>query len=167
MSAPKGHKAYNTKGEGGRPVTHDKDVLADKLVEWAQKEDSINLNAFCCSLRPLISPQRLCDFVLAHERLGEAMKIAKSFIAARRELRLNEGKLHVRAYDFNAAVYDYYVKQERREDKEHEIEMKSKNNIKNQIPDNDPILQGILSGINRIVLEQETDKKHAGSETPL
>jgi hypothetical protein len=127
MGAPKGHPPYNKNGEGGRPGRNI-DKLADELIEWAQLDTSTNLNGFCCSRKPPIAPTTTCEYAITHKRFGEAMKIAKCFLAERREQKLSEGKLHQKAYDLNAAVYDYYHKQEKRDQMKFESDLKVEQN---------------------------------------
>lgn len=112
---------------GGRPRIHDKDAIAKALLEWAAKEDSINLNGFCVSLDPPIPPQYITRFADECEGFREAYNTAKAWLGERRERKLKNGELHVKAYDLNAAVYDYYLKKEKREDREHEAKTRREN----------------------------------------
>ena len=103
----------------GRPVERDREVLALELIEWAKLDDSINLNGFCVTRVPPLAPQKVTLFAEENENFREAYNFAKSAIAERRELRLNTGTLHVKAYDLNASVYDHFIRGERtREAKE-------------------------------------------------
>ena len=40
-------KLLESESKMARPREHDRDKIASDLLEWAQKEDSINLNKFC------------------------------------------------------------------------------------------------------------------------
>jgi hypothetical protein len=99
----------------GRPRIHDRDQIASDLIEWAKLADSINLNGFCCTRDPPIQPSKLTQWRDEDEYFRKAYEIAKSFIASRREILLNGGKLHVKAYDLNATTYDHFLKEDRRE----------------------------------------------------
>lgn len=97
----------------GRPRVHDRDQLAAELIEWAKQEDSLNLNGFCCSRDPPIAPSKLTIWSRECPNFCKAYETAKAFIGYRRELKLSKNELHVKAYDLNAAVYDYFLKEER------------------------------------------------------
>lgn len=116
--------------KGGRPPIFDKLVIARELVEWAKKDDSINLNAFCCWHEPPIAPNYLSQWskeqTLEGELISQAMYIAKSFLACRREAWVGSDKLNQKAFDRNATVYDLFLKQEERDQLEFESSLKSK-----------------------------------------
>lgn len=112
------------KNLGGRPRVHDRDEIAEKLIDWAKKDNSLNLCAFCAE--NLIDPSRITQWANECERFKQAVGLAKSFIAARREIMLSEGKLHMKAYDLNANTYDYFLKNEKRDEKKFESDLKSK-----------------------------------------
>lgn len=92
---------------------YDRDDIAMQLIEWAQKDDSINLNAFCGKL--LIDPHKISEWARQEESFRSAYRLAKSLIAARREMRLSENTLHQKAYDLNASVYDHFLKEAKEE----------------------------------------------------
>lgn len=103
----------------------DRDAIALALLEWAQKEDSVNLNGFCTTHDPLIPPSYLALWAKENEQFSLAFEIAKSFLGQRREQKLKDGQLHTKAYDLNAAVYDYFIRDERRSEKKYESELKN------------------------------------------
>jgi len=125
MPGPKGNK--NALGnDGGRPIVHDRQRLAKELIEWAQLPTSINLNGFCCTRNPPVSPIKLSLFSSENEQFREALQIAKAFLAERRERMLSEETLHSKAYDMNATVYDYFMKEERMAQAKYEADLKAK-----------------------------------------
>lgn len=95
----------------GRPREHNREQIFHDVIEWARKDDSINLNKFCCLYNPPFPPKKLSEWSGEDEIFREAYDIAKAFIAFRREEKLNLGELHVKAYDLNAAAYDYFVRE--------------------------------------------------------
>lgn len=109
----------------GRPQEHDREAVGKALVEWAKKDDSINLNGFCITHDPLIPPSYLSIWAKDNKEFHKAYETAKAFIAVRRELKLKNNELHVKAYDLNASVYDHFLKQERRAEKEYEAGLKN------------------------------------------
>lgn len=109
----------------GRHKMWDRDKVAENLIEWAKKEDSINLNGFCITHDPLIPPSYLSVWAKEDDNFSQAYDTAKAFLAVRRELKLKNNELHVKAYDLNAAVYDYFLKEERRKEKEYEAGLKN------------------------------------------
>lgn len=106
---------------GGRPREYDRDKIARDLVEWAKLPDSINLNKFCAI--NCLAPPKLTLFANECPKFREAYEEAKAHLGYRREQLLNEDKIHVKAYDLNANTYDYFLKQERREQAEYEARL--------------------------------------------
>lgn len=113
------------KDVGGRPRLHDRDKIAMELIEWAKKDSSVNLNEFCCTREPPISPRKVSEWSKECNKFQEAYEIAKSFLGERRERKLSANQLHIKAYDLNAPVYDFFLKQEKREQAEFESKLKS------------------------------------------
>jgi len=99
----------------GRPRVHDREKIGLDLIEWARKEDSINLNKFCAYYEPIIPPSKLSQWALQDSEFRQAYESAKTFLGFRREEWLNQEHLHVKAYDLNATVYDYFLKEEKLE----------------------------------------------------
>lgn len=93
----------------GRPREHDRDQIALDLIEWAKKPDSINLCKFCAYYDPIIPPSKISKWALEDENFRQAYESAKMFLGFRREEWLANETLHVKAYDLNAAVYDYFL----------------------------------------------------------
>jgi hypothetical protein len=106
----------------GRLREHNREKIAEDLIKWATKEDSINLNGFCAT--KLIAPSKLSLWSKEDEFFRQAFEIAKSFIGERRERLLTNDMLHVKAYDLNAAVYDRFLKEERMEMAKYETLLK-------------------------------------------
>ncbi len=98
---------------GGRLREHDRDQIALDMIEWAQKDDSLNLNAFCAM--KLIAPSKISQWAREEDKFRLAYEITKAFLGSRREQLLGEDKLHVKAYDLNACVYDHFLKENRME----------------------------------------------------
>ncbi len=99
---------------GGAPRLHNRDQIALDLIEWAKKEDSINLNKFCCYYVPPFAPSKITLWSNEDDKFREAVELAKSYLGFRREEWLNEEKLHIKGYDLNAETYDYFLKEEKR-----------------------------------------------------
>jgi hypothetical protein len=90
MAAPKGHAAYNTKGEGGSPKIHTKEFIeneAEELNKWMQKEGNIFFNRF--ALMRGYHPQRLTEFAEKSVRFAEVFTMAKKW----QELIISEGAI--------------------------------------------------------------------------
>lgn len=107
----------------GRPREHDREKIAQDLIEWAKLETSINLNKFCCTREPPLAPSKITEFARECDNFRLAYEEAKGFIGARREEMLTKGTLHVKAYDLNANTYDYFLKQERRDQAKFEADL--------------------------------------------
>ena len=93
----------------GRPREHDRDQIAIDIIEWAKKQDSINLCKFCAYYEPIIPPSKLSKWADECDKFRQAYEAAKLFLGFRREEMLNKDQLHVKAYDLNATVYDYFM----------------------------------------------------------
>ena len=90
MPAPKGHKPYNTKGEGGCPTEYTDAFIereAEALIEWLKKDSNFYFKKF--ALERGYHPQRLSEFAQKNKRFSEALEKAKAW----QELRLVEGGL--------------------------------------------------------------------------
>lgn len=115
----------------GRLRKHDRSQIALDMLDWAKKEDSINLNAFCAMQE--LTPSKLSQWSKESELFRQAHEISKAHIGARRETWLNTGMLHVKSYDLNASVYDYFLKEEKRLYAEFEALLKTQ--TENNVPD--------------------------------
>ena len=91
------------------PLDHVK--IGRDLLAWAQLPDSINLNKFCAIYN--LRPTSISDMAKKHPDFTRAYEITKAHLAARREELLNSDKLHVKAYDLNATVYDQFTREEK------------------------------------------------------
>ncbi len=111
---------------GGRPREHDRDAIALELIEWAKKDDSINLNAFCCSRKPCLDPSKLSQWAREDEGFRRSYRAAKAFLAVRREEWLSSEQLHQAAYNRNAKVYDYFEREESRDEYAYQKEVDAK-----------------------------------------
>lgn len=102
-------------GEGsGRYRLHDREKIAEELIEWAKQPESTNLCKFCCTREPPMNPRKMSEWADEDDFFKEAYETAKAFIGGRREELLSKGKLHVKAYDLNATTYDYFLKEEKK-----------------------------------------------------
>lgn len=97
----------------GRPRKHDRDQIALDMIDWARKPDSINLCKFCAYYEPIISPSKISIWAAECDNFRKAYEAAKLFLGFRREEMLNKDQLHVKAYDLNATVYDYFMDEKR------------------------------------------------------
>lgn len=93
----------------GRPREHDRQQIAIDLIEWAKKPDSINLCKFCAYYEPIIPPSKISEWAKEDKSFREAYESAKMFLGFRREEWMSKELLHVKAYDLNATVYDYFM----------------------------------------------------------
>lgn len=112
----------------GRPRVHDREQIAKDMIAWSLLPDSINLNKFCGMKG--INPPKITDWAREDENFRAAYEEAKANLGFRREEWLNSNKLHVKAYDLNAANYDHFLKDDRRQQAEYEAKLKSLENMK-------------------------------------
>ncbi len=132
----------------GRPREHDRDQVAKDLIEWAKKDDSINLNKFCAYYDPIIPPSKISEWAKEDSKFREAYQSAKSFLGYRREEMLNKDKLHVKAYDLNATTYDHFLKEEKKEMAIFQSELTQKENEKGSTVNNIYVNPDLASGSN-------------------
>lgn len=116
----------------GRPREHDREKIADDMIEWARKDDSINLNKFCAYYEPIIPPSKISRWAKEDEEFRQAYESAKMFLAFRREEMLNNEMLHVKAYDLNATVYDYFLDEKKTETAKFEASLRKEEDSKHQ-----------------------------------
>lgn len=108
--------------KGGRPREWDRLELAEKMLEWSLLPDSTNLLGF--SDIYCIPPQKVSCLARDDEGFRLAFQLVKARVGMRRERALSKGQLHLRAYDLNAAVYDYHLKEERRDEMAYQASLK-------------------------------------------
>jgi hypothetical protein len=101
----------------GSPRKHDRSNLAELLLAWARLPDSMNLNCFCTSLNPEIHSDYLLAMSKEDEDLSRAYKIAKTYIAGRREEANSAKEMSDAAYNKNHHVYDKFFVDANREEK--------------------------------------------------
>jgi hypothetical protein len=123
MPGPIGNK-HAVGNKGGRPREYDLEKVASDLTQWANLNSSINLCGF--SAEYMIPPSTVIRWASENDVFREAYDLAKCKIAQRRELMLNGGALHVKAFDLNATVYDQYTRDEKRSHAEFESELRQK-----------------------------------------
>ncbi len=103
MVAPKNHKAYNTEGEGGRPLKYDQAFIeaeAIALEEWMKRPESIYFKRFAFDRG--YSQQRLSEFADDNQRFSETLARAREW----QEIRLAEGGL---TNEFNAGFCKFVM----------------------------------------------------------
>ncbi len=110
----------------GRPREWDREVIAQELIEWAKRDDAINLNKFCCTREPPLDPCKVTSWAAECEDFRKAYRTAKAFIAMRREEWLATDRLHQAAYNRNSKVYDVFEKLEGREEFTFQKELEAK-----------------------------------------
>ena len=141
---------------GGRPRERDRDEVAALMLEWAKKPDSTNLNGFCITIDPPIPPSKIGQYAREDEKFRLSYETVKSIIGQRREEKLSKGQLHVKAYDLNAAVYDYFLKEERR------AEMAFEQGLKSQVADQASDEQvKLLNDWNEFIHQRQSARKIA------
>ena len=122
----------------GRPQEYDRKQVAVNLVEWEKKATSINLCGFCTTHDPLLPHVYLSRWAKDDEDFRLAYETAKAFLGNRREQMLNDDLLHVKAYDLNATTYDWFLKDEKRQQAEFESSLKEKENRRTEKAKNPP-----------------------------
>jgi len=146
---------------GGRPRLHDREEIALDMIQWAKKDDSINLCGYCAEneLAPTLLINWSNEKTLEGKRFRLAYDLVKSMIGKRREELLTNNKLHVKAYDLNAKTYDKFLKEERMEEIETEIRLK----VASQVSPNESNLNNepqLIAALQEIELLKKKLKEH-------
>lgn len=112
---------------GGRPREYERLETAENMLKWALKDDSLNLTGFCAEYMIPSSTILTWSKETTEEGLqfSRAYVLVKDILANRRERRLTEGALHVKAYDLNAKVYDSFLRDEHRANLAYEASLKA------------------------------------------
>jgi hypothetical protein len=125
--------------------------IADELIKWAHKDDSIVMAEFYGS--QLISYQRAFEFEEQSQKFAEAKRIAKTLVGARREKGALKGELDSGLVKKSMALYDPEMKQ-------YELDQKSAASAGVK----DVIEQGVINAVRDI--NAQRDKGIDGSSKP-
>lgn len=147
----------------GRPREHDRDQVAKDIIEWARRDDSINLCKFAALYDPPIAPSILISWTKTDPDFHKAYETAKQFLGFRREEMLNKDMLHVKAYDLNATTYDPYLKMERMEMNAYDASLRKEDEKKPTEINIRVAHDGLGSGIS-VSAEKLSNTVHKGSK---
>jgi hypothetical protein len=98
MPAPKGHRAYNTSGEGGRPKKYTKEFIekeADAFEEWMNRKESLWYEDFASQRG--YDPDQLSIWAKENKRFSGVYKRAQAW---QKSLLIRGGLLS----KFNASI---------------------------------------------------------------
>jgi len=136
----------------GRPREYDLKKVADDLLAWAAKDDSINLNKFCAYND--INPNTMLRWKEENPQFRGAYEQAKAWLGFRREEQLSKGKLHVKAYDLNATVYDAFGREEKLALSKHDSDLK-KQEVTYNNEEASKQLQSLMSQLSTLQSERK------------
>lgn len=145
----------------GRPREYNREKIAVDIIEWAKKEDSININKFCAYYDPPFPARKLCDWAREDEDFRASYETAKTFMAFRREEWLNNETLHVKAYDLTAAAYDYILKEEKKDQAKFESSLKAQE-VQQASEEHKALNKAVLDQLSSM---QESARKIANNNT--
>lgn len=114
----------------GRPRVHNHELLAKSLDEWSRKPDSIELLDWVNEND--LYPQIVSRLSKEDENFCEALKKTKSKIAARRTKLANEDIINYGIYQRYQGMYDHFLKEDERDEKEYEANLRRKVDEHNQ-----------------------------------
>lgn len=146
----------------GRLREHNREKIAADMIEWAKKDDSLNLNGFCAE--KLLPPSKISQWAKEDDFFRQAYEITKALLAKRREEALETGTLHVKAYDLNARVYDAFLREESESEKDRDLERKIKQlefeiKLKNDNGSASPEMIANLSNLMNQLASLQTPRK--------
>lgn len=119
------------KGKVGRPRIYDGDLIAKELLEWVEKEDSINLCAFCADKKYL--PLLLWRLEKDNQAFSDAYMLAKMRLAERRERYTNDNSLNYGSFQRYQSVYDPFLRKDEDNEKEKDAARKQGISDKEQV----------------------------------
>ena len=155
----------------GRPPEWDVEFLKQEFLDWGRLPNSLNINAFCASLRPEIDPDYLKYLIRKDEDFSRVFRIVRAHLAARREEAVSEKVLDTTAYNRNIHHYDKFLYDDWKEEKAFEYELKEKENVPLNNENLDKFFESLphLHTIKKLQaeideLKRQADLKHIGSE---
>jgi hypothetical protein len=83
---------------------HEIEWIADRVIEWAEDEESVTLLGFCAANG--ISQSSLYDWEKRNHRMRQAISTAKSIVGARREKMALQNKFNAGIVNRTMGVYD-------------------------------------------------------------
>lgn len=95
------------KKKPGRPRVYDPDEIANEMLEWVKKEDSINIAQFCADRGYL--PGLIWRLDKESEDFSYAYTITRMKLAERRERYLNNNLLNYGAWQRYQRGYDPFL----------------------------------------------------------
>jgi hypothetical protein len=149
------------KNKVGRPREHNREQIAIDLIEWARKPDSINFNKFCALYHTPFPATKLIDWSKECNEFRGAYDTAKAFVAFRREEKLSNEELHVKAYDLNATVYDLLAKAEKQDNAKFEAMLK----LAEQVNISEEDKSRVVAVLNQLKSLQESARNIASNNT--
>ena len=82
-------------------------LVAEQLLEWVKKEDSLTISQFCAEMG---FSHRTINYLVAQDAvMEEAMDITKITLAARREKLLHEDNINYGSWARYASYYDGFL----------------------------------------------------------
>ena len=101
---------------------YDMEEESAAILEWAKKEDSINLNGYC------IERQHPAEYISVFCKRSKEFDfycgLALCYLAVRREKLVSAGKLYQGTWMRNASVYDRLLRYHEREQKQYESDLR-------------------------------------------
>jgi len=137
--------------KGGRPVVHDPIKMAEQLLEWVEKDESINICGFCADngYRATLIREK-CK---SSDEFKDAFEKARLRLAERRERYLNIDMLHTSSFGKYQSYYDPFL--DRYEDKKKDQDARRKKEIAEASSGPELTLSDILTKISLGEYSQE------------
>lgn len=114
---------------GGRPREYDREVMAEMLLEWAQRPESVDIKGFCAEY--FINPEVVMQYGSKDPVFHQAYVLAKCILGYKRDELVSDDLLHTSVYNQALCVYDPFVNehQEKRLRFEHELTKEQLNQL--------------------------------------
>jgi hypothetical protein len=148
---------------GGRPRKWDRDQILHELIEWVKLPENINLNKFCGTREPMLDPAMLSHWAAECDQFRQSYRAAKSLLAARREEWLGCERLHQKAYHLSNKSYNYFDKEEDREEFTFQKELEARIGKEIGQTVNSDIVDRLDKTLSQISSLQDSVRKSAAS----
>jgi hypothetical protein len=106
----------------GAPKTYDDNLIMEQMLDWAKKEDSINICGFCVKYG--YTPQLIWRLEQSNASFDIAYNLVKMQLSERRERLTNENKLNYGSYNRYQKMLDPFLSSHEDKEKDQDAERK-------------------------------------------
>lgn len=136
-----------------RTRVYDPEIVGQHMLDWANKEDSISLTAFCAEYGYL--PALIWRFEKQYEFFEEVYEFTRMTLAARRERLAYEGKMNDKLWGRYQSMFDSILHRYEEEDKDRQA-ARRKSIVESQQMNLTALVKAIADGdISQVTKDQD------------